>query len=254
MVSNARMPEYVERSGLSCADWSVVTSPRVREALLAIEKARGLEQSWCECTSEEDRVRTALLRLYAEQGHAPEIAELAARVASSVTALRPLLESLRKRDVIVLDANGDRVVGAYPFTNRETGHRVTLGSHTLNAMCAIDALGVGAMYGRDIEIRSSCRFCRAPIEIATGDQGSMVARVRPTTTVVWSGMRYENGCAADSLCKVIAFFCSDTHLESWRAAHASDARGFRLSIEEALEAGRAIFGPVLARSGAEHAQ
>lgn len=244
MIGDTLSPGFREDSALSGADWSVVTSVRAREALLSIEKLSGLQQSWYGCTPEEHRARAALLRLYAERGRAPDIEDLAKRLGSDAGALRPILESLKRRDVIVLDAEG-RIVGAYPFRDRETGHRVTLDGRTLNAMCAIDALGVGAMYGCDVQIQSTCRFCRASIEIATADEGRSVATLRPASAIVWSGMRYQDGCAADSLCTLIAFFCRDAHLESWRAAHASAARGFELSIEEALQAGRAIFGPVL---------
>ena len=64
------------------------------------------------------------------------------------------------------------IVGAYPFSNQETGHRVTLDGRVLNAMCAVDALGIGAMTGRDIAIASGCRHCRAPIRITT--RGMMI--------------------------------------------------------------------------------
>jgi hypothetical protein len=49
-----------------------VASPRVREALVAIENA-GAIINWCGLPAEEERVRIALLRMYAEQGRAPKI-------------------------------------------------------------------------------------------------------------------------------------------------------------------------------------
>jgi hypothetical protein len=59
-------------------------------------------------------------------------------------------------------------------------------------------------------------------------------------------MRADAGCAADTLCTVITFFCSAAHLEAWRSANHPDAAGFRLSLDEAVQVGRAIFGPTLA--------
>jgi hypothetical protein len=47
------------------------------------------------------------------------------------------------------------------------------------------------------------------------------------------------------MCTVIAFFCDDAHLEDWRTEHDPEGRGFRLSIDEALQAGRAFFAPSL---------
>jgi mercury(II) reductase len=51
------------------------------------------------------------------------------------------------------------------------------------------------------------------------------------------------------LCETTVFFCSDEHLSAWRGEHSADEPGFRLSIEEGLEAGRALFGPSLAGLG-----
>jgi mercuric reductase len=242
---DAVAPSYAVRPGVSFPDWAAVTTPIARNALLAISEALDVKKMWHDYAPAEDRVRTALLTMYAEQACAPNIADLAVRIGLSVAAIRPLLARLKERDLVVLDPNGERVVGAYPLTDRETGHRVKLGTRILNAMCAIDALGVGAMYGRDAEVRSSCRSCGALIRIATRDRGRTIKNVEPATAVVWSGIHYERGCAADSLCKIIAFFCGDAHLEVWRAAHDPGTPGFRLSIDEALQVGRAIFAPSL---------
>lgn len=241
-------PSYAVRPGVAVPDWTAVTSPAAREALLAILEAFDIGRAFRAYSPAEDDVRTMLLRLYAEQGRAPTFDELAKRAGVSESAIRPVLESLKARDLVVLDANGERLVGAYPFTDRDTDHRVRLGNRTVSAMCAIDALGAGDMYGRDVEIRSRCRSCGAPINITTSDRGRALAHVEPATAVVWSGIRRTDGCAANSLCTVIAFFCDDAHLETWRTKHHPESPGFRLSIDEALEAGRAIFAPSLATS------
>jgi mercury(II) reductase len=191
-----------------------------------------------------DRVRVALLKLYAEDGRAPTPGALAQRAGLSETAVQPLLEELRRRDLVVLD--NERIVGAYPFTDRDEDHQVTLDGRVLNAMCAVDALGIGAMTDRDIAIASHCRHCDAPIRIATQDRGRALAEVEPRTAVMWQSVRYEGACAANSLCATTSFFCSDDHLSAWRRERSADELGFRLSIEEGLEAGRALFGPSLA--------
>ncbi|NJO35330.1 MAG: hypothetical protein HC869_21830, partial [Rhodospirillales bacterium] len=81
-------------------------------------------------------------------------------------------------------------------------------------------------------------FLRGPIRFTTSDCGRALSAADPATAVVWSGLRYEDGCAASSICVTMAFFCSDAHLEDWRAAHDPKAAGFRLSMDEALQAGR----------------
>lgn len=232
------------RPGLTFPDWSVVTSPVVKDALLAMVGSGHVLNRWSGYSPSADRVRTVLLRLYSEHGRAPTLGVLAGQTGLSEAEARPLLEDLRRRDLAVLD--GDRIIGAYPFTDSDTGHQVRLDARTVNAMCAVDALGIGAMLDRDAAISSRCRRCAAPIRIMTRERGRALADVAPHTAVVWLSVRYEGGCAANSLCATTNFFCSDEHLSAWRRERRADEPGFRLSIEEALEAGRAIFGPGLA--------
>ena len=246
MADDSRLPNYHVRPGVTFPDWAAVTSPQAREAVLAICEAIGIENMWRDHTPAEDNVRTTLLRLYAEQGGAPAIADLARHLGVSESTIRPMLASLEARDLVVLDADGERIIGAYPWTDRVTEHRVSLAARSLHALCAIDALGAGAMYRSDVQISSRGRACGAPVTIATCDRGRALAEVQPGSAVVWSGIRQTDGCAAGSICTIIAFFCADAHLAAWRAEHHPETTGFRLSIDEALQTGRAIFGPSLA--------
>jgi mercury(II) reductase len=242
--TSATLASFAVRPGVTFPDWSAVTSPVVKDALLAMVGSDHVFNRWSGYDPAADRVRIALLQFYAEHGRAPTISALATRAGLNETAVMPLLEELRHRDLVVLDC--ERIVGAYPFTDRDTDHRVTLDGRAVHAMCAVDALGVGAMTDRDIAIASRCRHCAAPIRITTRDRGRMLAEVEPQSAVMWQSVRYEGACAANSLCATTAFFCSDDHLSAWRRERAADESGFRLSIKEALEAGRALFGPSLA--------
>lgn len=242
--ASATLPSYTVRPGVTFPDWSVVKSPAVKDALQAMVGSGHVFDRWSGYDPATDRVRVALLQLYSEDGRAPTTGALAERAGLNETSVRTLLEELRRRDLVVLD--GERIVGAYPFTDRGTGHRVTLDGPVLNAMCAVDALGIGAMTDRDITIASRCRHCGAPIRVTTRDQGRALAQIEPRTAVMWQSVCYEGACAANSLCATTAFFCSDDHLSAWRREQAADEAGFRLSIEEGLEAGRALFGPSLA--------
>jgi mercury(II) reductase len=188
-------------------------------------------------------VRNAVLRLFAENGRAPGVEAVAERCGMSAAAAQACLDELGARDLVVLDSG--RISGAYPFTDADTGHRVTWDGHGANAMCAVDALGIGAMLGGQTAIASHCRHCGAPIRIETRDDGRQLALAEPEAAVVWLSARYEGCCAATSLCRETAFFCSDAHLEAWRSQGQSDVPGFRLTIDEALQIGRSIFGPTL---------
>ncbi|MGR4844654.1 bifunctional organomercurial lyase/mercury(II) reductase MerBA [Rhizobium sp. LARHSG275] len=238
------LASFAVRPGVTFPDWSAVTSPVVKNALQAMVGSDHVLNRWSGYDPATDKVRVALLQLYADYGRAPAIGALAERTGLRETAIGPLLDELRRRDLVVLD--GERIVGAYPFSDHNTGHRVTLDGRTLNAMCAVDALGIGAMTDRDTAIASPCRHCGAPIRITTRDRGRALADVEPQSAVMWQSVRYEGGCAASSLCATTTFFCSDEHLSAWRDERAADEPGFRLSIEEGLEAGRALFGPSLA--------
>ena len=237
----ASLPSFVLRPGATVPDWSVVTSPATKGALLTMMKSEHVLHRWQGYTAAEDLVRSSLLRLYREYGRAPAVADLARHAGVGEAEVRESLLRLRERDLVVLDAHAEIIEGAYPFTERDTGHRVRIDGRTVNAMCAVDALGAGDMSACDVEIESRCRSCGAPVRITTRETGRALDEVRPHTAVVWLGLRYEGGCAARSLCTVTSFFCTDDHLDVWRREQKSEPPGARLSVAEAFEAGRAIF-------------
>ena len=231
--------------GVTFPNWSAVTDDKVAEALTAILLAFNVEERWSGLGGDENLVRRAILAEYAKTGHAPSHDRLAEVTGREADDLRRILKRLRGRDIVVLDDDDETITGAYPFTDRTTEHSVHLGDVVVNAMCAIDALGTGAMCGKGSVIHSSCRACGRPIVVETTSRGKEIAAASLDTTVVWSGIQYTNGCSADTMCTVMAFFCTDDCLKSWREANASDVNGYRLSLEEGLQVGKAIFMPLL---------
>ncbi len=240
--------EIAIRPGVTIPDWSVVTSETVREALGAIFETCDWEERWAGLDNAQDRTWRAILEAYPRTGHAPSINELALSTGFAPDQVRDLIAKLKARDMVVLDQDGTTLAGAYPFIDRATEHRMKFGEAALHAMCAIDALGTGAMLGTDVVIESACRSCGTPIRVETREKGAGLADHSPRSTVVWTGVQYADRCAADSLCTVMAFFCSDGHLESWRDGQNPKANGFRLSLDEGLQMGRAMFMPLLAAS------
>ena len=236
------------RPGVFRPDWSVVTRPAAREALGGRTAARaGLIEKWSTRLDDaEDVVWRSVLQLFAVLGRPPRIEEIASAAGIDQERLASLLRQLQRRDLLAFDEATGAIAHAYPFTRRNTGHRVRVGEQVLNALCAVDALGVGAMYRRDVRIHSACRVCAAEVHIATGENGTALAGVSPESAVVWYDAGYSGGCAATSYCPNIAFFCSDDHLRRWLAAQAVQQHGYRLWPDEGLEMGRALFGPLLA--------
>lgn len=229
--------------GTVIPDWSVIESARAGYVLAAIAELLFPESRFADFDDRENRVRQAILRHYGAHGRAPSRRDLAGACALTDAALDRLLARLAARDLIVIEAAGGAITGAYPFTDRDTGHRVWLDGVSVNAMCAIDALGAGAMVGREAKIESACRHCGGPIVIQTARRGRALDLVTPPETVVWCGRGYD-GCAATSLCLSLLFFCGEAHLNAWRTAHPGPG-GSRLSPEEALQVGRALFANAL---------
>ena len=232
--------------GVVFPNWSVVASDTVEQALGGIFQAFGVERAWRDMGADENRVRRAVMDEWGRTGHAPTPARVAEVTGLSADEVAANLAGLKRRDLLVLDESGEAIIGAYPLSELETGHRVALGDVVVNAMCAIDALGAGAMYGRDTEITSSCRHCGEPIRVQTRDAGATIEAFSPATAVVWSGIQLTDGCSADTMCTVMTFFCSDAHMDAWRKDNAEGIDGYRLSMDEGIQAGKAIFIPWLA--------
>ena len=238
------------RPGVNMPDWSVVTSALAKQALADINEAFGIEKCFTEYDRDEDRVRIGILRFFARHGRAPTMDELAEKLGLPKTEVSQHLVRLKKKDLVVLDDAMERIVGAYPLTERETEHLVEIEGQQIHAMCAIDALGTGSMFKKDIRIRSSCRATGTPITIELTANGTEIRSIDPVTAIVWSGIQLSDGCAADSLCTVLAFFSSDDAFENWRIKEHPDTPGYRLTVNEGMQVGRAIFNPFLANTKA----
>lgn len=240
-------PTFDIRPGVRFPDWHCIQSSNAEAALLAMFRAVRVERRWTDYSPTLDQVRAAILRGFAASGHGPSLVELAHATGIPRQEVSAVLGELARRDLVVLGENG-RVTGAYPFTSLETEHSVRRGALQVRAMCAVDALGIGAMLGEDVEILSSCRACASPIRVQTGGEGTALHSVEPAEAVVRVGEDYEGNCGATSLCASIAFFCSDAHLDKWRSS--AGATGHRLTVDEAHQVGCAIFGPSLRRMNA----
>jgi hypothetical protein len=236
------------RPGIRRPDWSAVTRPAAREALLARDSSRvGLAETWNHTLEPaQDRVWRAVLELFARSGRPPRLREISEETDFFLENLRSLIVELEVHDLLGRDPSADVVVYAYPFTGDQTEPRVRLRGRKLHAVCAIDALGVAGMFRSDVVIESSCRACGGGgIEIGTAKGGTSLSYARPVDAVVWYDLTY-SGCAASSCCQSIAFFCSDAELQQWISTQKPRPTGYRLTLDEALEVGRALFEPVLA--------
>jgi hypothetical protein len=182
-----------------------------------------------------------ILRRFASDGR-PSGVELRAAAGQLGLEANSALATLAREDLIHRGTDGEIAV-AYPFSGRPTAHRVRFpGGHEVDAMCAIDALGVAPMFREAIEIES-----RDPL---SGDE--IRARVAPDTSIEWSpetavvvaGAIRSQGDACYGCCPVLNFFASDANAERWLTER-PEVRGTSISMRVAAAAGRAVFGDVL---------
>ena len=81
-----------------------------------------LDEKSAELNEVEHAVRRAVLRAFAERGHAPNRAELGLLVPGGPEKIASILQDLAAKDVVVLDAASGAIIGAYPFSARPTPH------------------------------------------------------------------------------------------------------------------------------------
>jgi mercuric reductase len=234
------------RPGVAWPMWSCVVDPTARRALEAsLARSRWLK-TWAGLDPDEDRLWRAVLWGFADTGRAQDTESLVAAPGLEAPAVAAHLSALQRRDMLVLDAASGSVVAAYPFCAWASEHRVAIaGGATVNALCAIDALGAGAMLGRDSTVESHCRLCKTPVRIETREHGRALGQVAPSTAAVWAGQHYADNCSATSGCTLKAYFCSREHLAAWRERHDRDGVGFALTPAAALQIGLALFLPLL---------
>jgi hypothetical protein len=191
---------------------------------------------------QEEEVRKAILKAFADGEKAPSVPELAHALGLPLEPMLAACRTLAASDLIVWQDDKAHIVSAYPFSGIPTAHQVLLaGRTTLYAMCAIDALGIPCMLGHGARMRSACFFCHQPVHVDI--DGGLLQKASPATIVVWRSER-DGGCIAEVRCPLMNFFCDEAHLQAWHAT-SSQERGSSLSLLEALEVGKAAFGALL---------
>jgi hypothetical protein len=116
------------------------------------------------------------------------------------------------------------------------------GQRWVEAMCAIDALGIAPMLGLPVEIHS-----RDPLsggEIRVRFDPSEGAWWEPEEAVVLSGSACCEGPSFRGCCDVLNFFERRENAKRYLAENTS-VSGHPISLPEAIDAGRIVFGDVV---------
>jgi hypothetical protein len=174
----------------------------------------------------------------------PTAAELAEQAEALALERDAALAVLAREDLVHTDDEG-AVTVAYPFSARARGHEVSVTDRLVQAMCAIDALGIAAMLDEPVEIRSHDPISGNEIRVhATPD--AVIACV-PEGAVVLAGSSSCEGPSYCGCCDVLNFFESTENAQRYLREN-PEVAGMPISIGEAAAAGRAIFGAILEES------
>jgi hypothetical protein len=182
-----------------------------------------------------------ILRHFAEHATAPEPGRLREWAHQLDIELGEALDQLVSVDLVEADPATAQLLGAYPFSAIPRGHKVQLaGGPTVEAYCAIDALGIPAMLNRDVAISSQDPDTGEPIHITVTNRETSW---RPNETVVVVGGRPDCGPSACQSCPYITFHSSP----ATAAAHlqGADLAGEILTQPQALTGGALLFGDLL---------
>ncbi len=151
-----------------------------------------------------------ILRRFATSGR-PSVEEAREEAGRLGVDVAHALAALAREDLVHLGRDGEIAV-AYPFSGRPTAHRVRFPrGHQVDAMCAIDALGIAPMFGEPIEIRSRDPLSGDEIRTRLAPDGE--ANWQPGSAVVLAAAADCCGEAFRGCCPVLNFFASAENAE-----------------------------------------
>jgi len=258
-------PLTAERSdyALSCRIFSTEHGPSgqpeerwIRDALSAaahteagvddVLEAAAIPRSRCgsERTARLSGAERALYRWVIERLAAampPTASQLAEQEQALTLDSSAALATLAREDLVHTDDRG-AVTVAYPFSAQARGHEVTVRGRVVQAMCAIDALGIAALLDQPVEVRSHDPISDTEIRVQADPEG--VCTWQPGTAVVLAGSSSGEGPSYCGCCDVLNFFESTENAQQYLRDNAN-VEGMPITINQAAAAGRAIFGAIL---------
>jgi hypothetical protein len=184
-----------------------------------------------------------LLTEFLHTGVAPDEDWLAVTAVGLDLDADAALAALAAADLVHRDAGSGRIQVAYPLSGRTTAHVVhPAGLPPVHAMCAVDALGVLTMSGRDGTILSTDPTTGEAIQVQrTGSAWQSL----PENAVVL--LATEDGCGgAIAVACGLANFHSDSERAEFSLTERPGVSGRVLSLAEAVGIAENEFGPLLA--------
>jgi hypothetical protein len=183
----------------------------------------------------------AVLTAFVDTGGAPTTDWVAERATALGLGAEDAVAALAKADLV--HVSDGRAGVAYPFSGTPTPHVVRIDDGPATwAMCAVDAVGIPLMTGRDAEITSADAHTGEPIRIRVQDGGWTWD---PAGTVTLVAGREACGTAAEGVCGHIHFFTGDEHARAYLAADPT-LRGRIFDQAASVELADLVFGRLLA--------
>ncbi len=110
-------------------------------------------------------LRNLTYALFVQLGRAPAAARIAARAGLATEDVIAGWHRLHDAHAIVLNARGDEIRMANPFSAVPTAYRVQAAGRWWYGNCAWDAFGICAALGSDGRIECSCPDCGEPVTV-----------------------------------------------------------------------------------------
>jgi hypothetical protein len=114
-------------------------------------------------------LRNLTYDLVVELGRVPSSTEVADTASIPRGELVAAWRRLHDGHALALDAAGEEIRMANPFSAVPTAHRVNAAGRWWYANCAWDAFGICAALGVDGRIESSCADCAEPLAVEVRD-------------------------------------------------------------------------------------
>jgi hypothetical protein len=222
------------------------------------------------------RFYRALLLAFPAQGGPPDRAAVRQLARRFQVGLEATLARLAAQDLVQRDPATGAISAAYPFSGVPTPHRVALlpdhadtSTTEVYAMCALDALGIPLMLGRDAAITSADPLSGEAVRVDVG-RADIAAEIgsrrgesglpgwwaawQPATAVIYARPEDDacDGGAMAALCRcpVTNFFATPAQAKRW--AKGNGAPGdVVLAPDEALPRAERRFGGILDRLSAD---
>ena len=110
-------------------------------------------------------VKMAVYDHFAACGSRPSATQIAGILDVTVASVREAFVRLRTQRVLVLEADGESIRMAPPFSGVPTQHMVTADEVSYFANCAWDALGIPAALQKAAIVRSRCEQSLEPLQL-----------------------------------------------------------------------------------------